>query len=61
MGKLLRRPLLQWEQKLVWMTIQFFEYGVASIGTDFSILVLFGHNQLDSQPVAIPTKDFVHI
>jgi hypothetical protein len=60
MGMLLHQPLLQLEQKLAWMMIQFFECEVASIGTDFSILVLFGHNRLDSQLVAIPAKDFVH-
>jgi hypothetical protein len=60
MDMLLHQPLLRLEQKLAWMMIQFFECEVASTGTGFSILVLFGHSQLDSQPAAIPTMDFVH-
>jgi len=57
---LLHQPLLQSEQKWVWMMIRFFECEVASIGTGSSILVLFEHNRLDSQLEAIPTEDFVH-
>ena len=60
MDMLLHQLLLLLEQKWVWMMIRFFECEVASTGTGSSILVLFEHNRLDSQLVAIPTKDFVH-
>jgi hypothetical protein len=60
MGMLLHQPLLQSEQRSVWMMIRFVECEVASIGTGSSISVLFEHSRLDSQLVAIPTEDFVH-
>jgi hypothetical protein len=58
---LLHQPRLPLEQKLVWMMILSFECEAASTETGFSVLVLFGHSQLDSQPVATQAKDFVHI